>query len=257
MRRNKLSLFIKKHTYLVTSVVCCLAILILMVIYVTKSNDKSTQQQYLADLNKVSDYKKDESSKEKKEEKAVPANAPVENNTDENNIKNEEKNKETAKESDDNKKDEYIEDVDETDEIINSFSSNKLLKWPVNGNVIMNYSMDKSIYFETLNQYKYNPALIIQAQVNDKVVSAAEGTVVSVDNNEETGITVTVDLGDGYELVYGQLKDVNFVKGTHVHLNETIGYINEPTKYYKLEGSNLYLKLLKDKNPINPLDYLE
>ena len=35
-----------------------------------------------------------------------------------------------------------------------SFADNSKLMWPVSGNVILNYSMDKSIYFETLNQYR-------------------------------------------------------------------------------------------------------
>lgn len=42
-----------------------------------------------------------------------------------------------------------------------SFADNSKLMWPVSGNVILNYSMDKSIYFETLNQYKYHPAIVI------------------------------------------------------------------------------------------------
>ena len=33
--------------------------------------------------------------------------------------------------------------------------------WPMEGNVILNYSMDSTIYFATLDQYKYNPAVII------------------------------------------------------------------------------------------------
>lgn len=38
-----------------------------------------------------------------------------------------------------------------------AFSEDTLLAWPVDGNVMMNYSMDKTIYFATLDQYKYNP----------------------------------------------------------------------------------------------------
>ena len=37
--------------------------------------------------------------------------------------------------------------------------------WPMEGNVILNYSMDSTIYFATLDQYKYNPAVIIAGEV--------------------------------------------------------------------------------------------
>ena len=42
-----------------------------------------------------------------------------------------------------------------------NFTDNDTLTWPVAGNVILDYSMDSSIYFPTLKQYKYNPALVI------------------------------------------------------------------------------------------------
>ena len=35
----------------------------------------------------------------------------------------------------------------------------------------------------------------------------------------------------------------------------TIGFVNEPTKYYSLEGSNLYFELLKDDTPVDPVEY--
>ena len=38
--------------------------------------------------------------------------------------------------------------------------------------------------------------------------AAANGKVVSVLENEETGTTATLDMGNGYQAVYGQLKDV-------------------------------------------------
>lgn len=64
-----------------------------------------------------------------------------------------------------------------------------------------------------------------------------------------TGCTVTVDLGDGYEAVYGQLKELNFAKGDYVEAGHVLGYVGEPTKYFTVEGSNLYLNLIKMAHP--------
>ena len=44
------------------------------------------------------------------------------------------------------------------------FTEDSELLWPVDGQVIMNYSMDKTVYFSTLDQFKYNPALIISGE---------------------------------------------------------------------------------------------
>lgn len=130
------------------------------------------------------------------------------------------------------------------------------LSWPVDGDVLISYSMDKTVYFPTLQQYKYNPALIISGKVNDKVMAAARGKVTSIETSAQTGITVTMDLGDGYQAVYGQLKEVPLATGDVVEAGETIGYISEPTKYYSVEGSNLYFQIRQDGESRNPLDFL-
>ena len=127
----------------------------------------------------------------------------------------------------------------------------------MDGNVIMNYSMDATIYYATLDQYKYNPAIIIAGAVNNKVYSVAKGKIVDISQNEVTGTTVIVDLGDGYQAIYGQLKELNFDVGDYLESGHVIGYVSEPTKYYSVEGSNLYFELQKDGVPIDPIVYFE
>lgn len=129
--------------------------------------------------------------------------------------------------------------------------------WPMEGNVILNYSMDATVYFATLDQYKYNPAVMIAGDVNSKVYSVAKGQVESIKNDEVTGCTMTVDLGDGYQAVYGQLKELNFAEGDYVEAGHVLGYISEPTKYFSIEGSNLYFELLKNGNPVDPVEFFE
>ena len=138
-----------------------------------------------------------------------------------------------------------------------AFSENDLLIWPVDGNVLMNYSMDQTVYFSTLDQYKYNPALIISGEVGKEVIASARGIVKSIEENAQTGTTVTMDLGNGYEAVYGQLKEVPVQEGKYLEQGETVGCLNEPTKYYSVEGCSLYFQLLKDGQPVNPMEYLD
>ena len=137
------------------------------------------------------------------------------------------------------------------------FSLEDGLLWPMQGNVILNYNMETSVYFETLDQYKLNPAVIIGGNVNDKVYSAARGQVTDISTNEVTGCTMTVDLGDGYQAIYGQLKEPKFAVGDYVESGHVLGFVAEPTKYYSLEGSNLYFALEKDGVPVDPVEYFE
>lgn len=146
-------------------------------------------------------------------------------------------------------------DTSETEQF--AFADDSRLIWPVDGDVILNYSMDKSIYFSTLNQYKYHPAIVISAEVGSEVRCAARGEVTDISVNEETGTTLTMDIGSGYQAIYGQLKEVTVEEGDTVESGTVIGYVSEPTKYYTLEGSNLYFQLLKNREPVNPMDYME
>jgi murein DD-endopeptidase MepM/ murein hydrolase activator NlpD len=98
---------------------------------------------------------------------------------------------------------------------------------------------------------------VIQGAVNDKVLAVARGQVEEISTNEETGLTMTVDLGDGYEAVYGQLKETAFSQGDIMEAGDILGYVSEPTKYYSLEGPNLYFQLLKDGEPTDPMEYLQ
>lgn len=132
------------------------------------------------------------------------------------------------------------------------FAESDGLLRPVSGEILMSYSMDKSIYFATLDQYKYNPAVIFSAAQGAEIVASAEGKVVGISSNEETGRTVTLDLGNGYQAVYGQLDEIKVKEGAYVSAGDKLGVVAAPTKYYSTEGSNLYFQLMKDGSPVNP-----
>lgn len=137
-----------------------------------------------------------------------------------------------------------------------NFSEDTLTEWPVNGNILLDYSMDQTTYFPTLDQYRLSPAIAVQAVEGAPVVAAADGVVFSIEDTAQTGTTVTMELGNGYQAIYGQLTNLSFAEGDSVKKGDIIGYIHTPTKYYSTEGSNLYFAMKKDGEPIDPILYL-
>ena len=137
------------------------------------------------------------------------------------------------------------------------FQDSDMLQWPVVGDVLINFSMDKTVYYPTLDQYKYNPGIVISATQGTAITAPATGRVVSVTKDPQYGNTVVMDLGDGYALTCGQLDQITVSEGSFVSVGEPIGCIAAPTKYFTLEGSNLFLKLEKDGTPISPLSRLQ
>lgn len=137
-----------------------------------------------------------------------------------------------------------------------NFTEESVLRTPVNGQVVIDYSMDSTVYFPTLNVYKYNPAVVLSAAEGEQVLAAANGKVTSIVQDEETGRTVTMDLGNGYEAVYGQLEEVNVEEGAYVYQGASVGCVGTPTRYYSKEGTNLYFQLKKDGEYVDPMLYL-
>ena len=115
--------------------------------------------------------------------------------------------------------------------------------------------MDSTIFFPTLGVYKCNPAISIKADEGTNVGVAASGVVKSVTVNEETGTTVDVAIGNGYETTTGLIENVNLKKGDKVVAGQLIGTVASPSAYYIEEGPGVYFKLTQYGEPINPDTY--
>ena len=135
-----------------------------------------------------------------------------------------------------------------------AFSPQEGLVWPIVGKVLINYSMDKTVYFPTLAQYKYNPAIMIQATEGESITAAADGIVSDIYFDTQYGNCVSVDLGSGYELTYGQLGNIDLKEGDYMKVGDVIGTVAAPTKYFSVEGTNVYFKLTLNGEPVDPLN---
>lgn len=81
--------------------------------------------------------------------------------------------------------------------------------------------------------------------------------VTEISSNEEIGSYVVMSIGNDYKLIYGQLKALEVSVGDMIPKGEVIGCISEPTKYYSVEGSNLYFEMRKNDIPMDSLDFIE
>lgn len=147
--------------------------------------------------------------------------------------------------------------LDAASALVLNFAETQSMLWPVEGNVLLDYSMDSTIYFPTLEQYKCNPGVVIQGEVSQPVAAPANARVLEAGVNEEIGNYLILDLGDEYSLICGQLKEVQAVPGEYLEKGQVIGYVAEPTKYYTLEGPNVFVELRNGQQAVDPLDYLE
>lgn len=138
------------------------------------------------------------------------------------------------------------------------FSESSGLLQPIAGEfeTLIPFSREVSVYFRTLNHYKRNYSMVISAAQGTAVTACAEGRVINIFENEEIGHAVTMEIGDGYQITYGQLRDIRVSMGSYVDAGETIASVAAPTKYYYKEGDNLYLQVTSNGTAIDPAPLL-
>lgn len=152
---------------------------------------------------------------------------------------------------------EHVEENEQTVSKVLNFTEESAMVWPLRGELLLDYSMETTTYFKTLDQYKCSKGIVLGAAVGSSVQAAANGKVLSIVENEETGVTVTMDLGNDFYAIYGQLRGLNVKVGDYVEQGTILGCVDEPTKYYVEEGSNLYFAVKKGGTYVDPMLYLE
>ncbi len=266
MRNNRAAAFFNRKSYIIAAVIMVVAAFGMTGMYFTQQEKKQEEELAREQKEQIQQAKAEDAARKKAKEEAAEE-AKQKEAAEAKKREAEEKAEKEQTEAvsgiippeDDNFMDEpeVVAETQAPAEPEYHFDAAADLSWPLQGNVVLNYSMDQTVYFATLDQYKYNPAVIIQADVNTPVKAVAAGKVTALDTNAETGTTMTVDMGDGYSAIYGQLKESPKNQGDYVESGETLGYISEPTKYYSVEGANLYFELQKDGSPVNPMEYLQ
>ena len=146
--------------------------------------------------------------------------------------------------------------IEQKDAVDLFFEEGMGIQWPVEGNVVMNYSADHLIYHATLDQFRTHDAIAIAAEAGTEVVAAADGVVASIEESVQTGVTITTAIGSDYYLVYGQLESSELKVGDSVSQGEVIGKVAEVSRFYSKEGDNLYFQVRCGEETLNPMSLL-
>jgi len=147
----------------------------------------------------------------------------------------------------------------EVKEIFLSFNDEEnKMQWPVQGQIVMDYSKDHTIYDKTLEQYRVNESISIAAQVGTAVKASAAGTVLSITNDAKKGCSIVLDHGNGWQTTYSQLEqNVPVAQNEVVEAGDVIGGVANPTIYSTALGSHLDFAVSKNGQSVDPKIVLE
>ncbi len=146
----------------------------------------------------------------------------------------------------------------QTTQSANIIENEPLFAMPLAGNIVMDYSADHAIYDATLDQYRTNDHISIGAKKGDAVKASEDGTVESIQTDDERGITVVINHDNGWQTTYSQLQEGVVVKeGDKVKKGQEIGYVAEPTKYSVALGEHVDFSIAKDGIKLDPKSNVE
>ncbi len=136
------------------------------------------------------------------------------------------------------------------------FGKNTEMLWPVEGNIMIPFDMDSTVYFSTLDEYKTSPGIVIQSSQGTAIKAAAAGVITRLEESDEYGVCIKQALGNDYIATYGQITNPEVAAGDYVEAGQVIGYVAAPSKYYAKEGDNLYFAISKNGKAVDPLNHI-
>lgn len=124
-------------------------------------------------------------------------------------------------------------------------------KLPVDGTIKREYSMDKVIYYESLEVWKTHSGVDIVCDENSAVIAVLEGKVIGIYNDGIYGYSVVIE-SEEYKCIYSSLlSDINVTIGKTVKVGEKIGYAGECGAEKEL-GAHVHFEVMKNGEYVNP-----
>ena len=122
---------------------------------------------------------------------------------------------------------------------------------------VVDYS-NTMVFNSTLGRYTAHLAIDFFAEEGTDVLAVYGGTVTKVDNSLLTGVSVTIDHGNGLVTVYNSLADGDMVSvGDVVKKGDVIGQVSTTNRQEYKDGAHLHFEVLEDGKLIDPAKYLE
>ena len=173
MNKNERPAFLKGKGAAVGAVLCFVAVITMVGSY-TYNHYKKDMEQQIKDAQTTAEQLTEDDSTLANTDDILPTDTDSE----EDNEENQESQKDVQQENENSMENGNIS----AEEIQSTASSNtqdvwftqeSTLAWPASGATLLSFSMDHTVYFPTLEQYKYNPALIIGGTQGEVIHAAA------------------------------------------------------------------------------------
>ncbi len=129
--------------------------------------------------------------------------------------------------------------------------------WPVEGEVIRDFSLEVLAYDETMGDWRTHCGLDISAPLGTEVCAVSDGVVEAVYEEDLMGITVVIDHGEGVKSHYSNLAADPVVEtGDTVKTGTVIGAVGDTALAESGRPPHLHLEMSRNEYVVDPLQYL-
>lgn len=134
----------------------------------------------------------------------------------------------------------------------------RLIVTPLHGEVLAAFSVDELAYNPTLEDWRIHDGVDIAAASGSAVLSACNGTVLSVREDAMMGTTVVVEHAGGYQTTYANLQsNPPVAAGEIVSAGQILGAVGTTAAAESAQGPHLHFSVSKDGVAVNPHEFLE
>ena len=130
--------------------------------------------------------------------------------------------------------------------------------YPVEGEIIADFAMDKLQYSKTLEEWTVHQGIDIKADRTTVVKASEEGTITAIKNDPRYGLTIIIEHQDGFKTVYSNLLTTEFVtEDEKVEKGQSIGTVGNSAVFEIAEEPHLHFEIIKDGEYVDPKTYLK
>ena len=129
--------------------------------------------------------------------------------------------------------------------------------WPVQGQIETPYAVETLLYDATMADWRTHAGIDIACAAGEQVLAAADGTVVSVENDDLLGTTVVIDHENGVRSIYANLAEEPPVSGDDwVTMGQVIGSVGKTALAETNVVPHLHLAMTVDGSYVDPRELL-
>ena len=149
---------------------------------------------------------------------------------------------------------EFIDDMEDSELVVETMT----LSFPLDGQIITEYTSNSLVYSETLESWVGHGAIDIGGKEGTPVKAAMDGTVKQVYEDELWGIVIVISHKDEIETRYANLGTKEMVKvGSQVRKGDHISTVGKTAKIEMIMEPHVHFEVRKNGKIVDPRSIMD